>query len=80
MVAARSGEDSIGRDTREAFLDQLLVGRSTAERAWIGPASIAVLRLDEHQRRHSLCSAWTHQTELAPVVQSTPRIADALHT
>ena len=25
-------------------------------------------------------SAWTHQTELASIVQSTPLIADALHT
>ncbi len=56
MDAARSSEDGIGRYTREAFIDQMLVGCATAERAWIGPAGIAILRLDEHQRHRGLAS------------------------
>ena len=80
MNAARSSKDSIGRHTRKAFIDQMLVGRATAKRTWIGPASIAILRLDEHQRCRGLKPAWTHQTEVASIVQSTPRIADAMHT
>ena len=57
----------------------MLVGRATAKGAWIGPASISILCLDEHQRHRRLHSVWTHQTELASIVQSAPRIANALH-
>ena len=80
MDTARSSKDSIGRYPRKALIDQMLVGRATTERAWIGPAGIAILRLDEHQRHGGGCSGWRHQTELASIVQSTPLIADPLQT
>jgi hypothetical protein len=79
MDAARSSQGRIGRHTRQAFVDQMFVGRATAKRAWIGPASIVVLRLDEHQRHRRLHSAWTHQMEVASEVQPAPLVANALH-
>src|SRR6185503_20859966 len=80
MNAARSRKDRIGRYTRQAFVDQMRVGRATAERARIGSASIAILRLDEYQRHRGLYPTWTHQTELTSIMQPAPLIADALHT
>ena len=77
MDAAGSGKDRIRRDTRQAFVVQMLVGRATAERAWIRSAGIAILCLDEHQRHRRAASACTHEAEFAPVVKSTPRIPDA---
>src|SRR6188768_4510671 len=49
MNAAGSGKDGIGRDTRQAFVDQMLVRRASAERTGIGPARIAIPGLDEHE-------------------------------
>jgi hypothetical protein len=77
MDAAGSSQDSIGCDTRKAFINQMCVRCAAAERAWIRPASIAILCLDEHQRHCHFASAWTHEAEVAPIVKSTPRIADA---
>jgi hypothetical protein len=79
MDAAGPCQHSIGRDARKPFINQVLVGGATTEGAWVGPASIAILRLDEHQRHGGLCGVWTRQIELASIVESTPRIADALH-
>ena len=80
MDTARSSENSIGRNTRQPFVDQMLIRGAATERAWILPASIAILRLDENQRRRGLWSAWTHNAEVASIVQSAPRIADSEHT
>ena len=79
MDASGSSKNRIGRDTRKAFINQMCVGCTTAERAWIRPACIAILRLDEYQRHGRLTSAWSPEAEVAPIVKSTPRIADALH-
>jgi hypothetical protein len=78
MDAASSSKDRVGRHTRKALINQMLVSCATAERARIRPAGIPVLRLDEHQRRGRPTSACTHEAKFASVVQSIPRIPDAL--
>ena len=76
---ARAREDRVGGDTRKAFVDQMLVGRATAERGRIGPARVAIPGLDEHQRHCRLQWVRAHQAELASIVQPAPVIADARH-
>ena len=47
MDAAGTRKDSISGYARKAFIDQMGVGCATAERVWIRPARIAILRLDD---------------------------------
>src|SRR5688572_8873080 len=76
IETSRSGKDGIGGHARQALVNQVLVRRAAAERAWIVSAGVSVLRLDEHQGKRGALWVLVDQAELASIVHRAPRVAN----